>query len=100
MHRDGAIQKMFWVYILQNPKGQFYIGQTDDLNVRLHSHNRTDKINGKFTRKVGPWRVVWSESHPSRGSAIRRERQIKNMKSAKWIQDKLLKGAACVQPPG
>ena len=34
---------MFWVYILQNPKGRFYIGQTDDLQARLFSHNRADK---------------------------------------------------------
>jgi len=55
---------MYWVYILQNPGRRFYIGHTDDLNLRLHSHNRTDKIGGKFTRKNGPWELVWSEEHP------------------------------------
>jgi len=33
---------MFCVYILQNPAGKFYIGQTDDLPARLHSLSRTD----------------------------------------------------------
>jgi predicted GIY-YIG superfamily endonuclease len=37
---------MFWVYILQNPKGRFYIGRTDDLQARLFPHNRTEKIVG------------------------------------------------------
>jgi len=52
---------MFWVYILLNPPGRFYIGQTDDLKIRLANHNRTDKVSGKFTLKNGPWQLVWSD---------------------------------------
>ena len=81
----------YWVYILQNPTGQFYVGQTDDLANRLNSHNRTDKVLGKFTRKEGPWVLVWHEEHPTRGAAVARERQIKAMKSARWIRQELLK---------
>ena len=83
---------MFWVYVLQNPQGRFYVGQTDDLSTRLHSHNRTDTARGKFTRKNGPWEVVWSEEHPTRPAAMARERQIKSMKSARWIRVQLLNG--------
>jgi predicted GIY-YIG superfamily endonuclease len=83
---------MFWVYILQNPKGQFYIGHTANLEYRIASHNRTGKISGKFTRKNGPWTVVWSEEYPDRSSAVRREREIKNWKSARLIRDRLLDG--------
>jgi putative endonuclease len=83
---------MYWVYILQNPDGKFYIGQTDDLQHRVHSHNRTDKTLGKFTRKHGPWELVWNEEHPTRSSAMARERQIKNMKSARWIREHLRNG--------
>src|SRR6185503_603412 len=78
--RDNKV--VYWVYILQNSKGGFYIGHSEDLPTRLHSHNRTDKFAGKFTRKSGPWRLVWFEEHPTRASAIVRERQIKAMKSA------------------
>ena len=83
---------MFWVYVLENSAGQFYIGQTDELAVRLLNHNRTDKIGGKFTRKNGPWKLIWSEAHPNRVSAVQRERQIKAMKSARWIREQLLNG--------
>jgi predicted GIY-YIG superfamily endonuclease len=83
---------MFWAYILQNPEGRFYIGHTDDLTTRLANHNRTDRIAGKFTRKNGPWELVWSEAHPTRSAAMQRERQIKSMKSARWIRDTLLNG--------
>ena len=83
---------MYWVYILQNPGGKFYIGQTDDLDRRLHSHNRTDKTFGEFTRKNGPWELVWSEEHSTRVSAMAREHQIKGMKTARWIRETLLNG--------
>ena len=75
---------MFWVYILENPKGKFYIGQTEDLEKRLAHHNCTDSFDGHFTRKNGPWKLVWSEEHPTRSSAMQRELQIKRKKSAKW----------------
>jgi predicted GIY-YIG superfamily endonuclease len=81
---------MFSVYILQNPKGHFYVGHTDDLATRVASHNRTDKVYGKFTRKNGPWILLWSEQHCDRPSAARRERQIKSWKSARLIRIRLL----------
>jgi predicted GIY-YIG superfamily endonuclease len=81
---------MFSVYILQNPSGRFYVGHTDDLETRIASHNRTDKISGKFTRKNGPWILVWSEPCPDRPGAMRREREIKSWKSARLIRNRLL----------
>ena len=80
---------MFWVYILQNPKGHFYVGHTDNLGTRVASHNRTDKISGKFTRKNGPWTLILTEEHPNRSSAMRREREIKRLRSARLIRERL-----------
>jgi len=85
---------MFWVYILRNPEGRFYVGHTDNLDERVRNHNRTDKIAGKFTRKHAPWILMWSEQHPDRSSAMRREREIKNWKSARLVRDRLLKSDA------
>jgi predicted GIY-YIG superfamily endonuclease len=82
---------MFWTYIIQNSAGQFYVGHTDNLSARVKNHNRTDKIAGKFTRKDGPWTLVWSEEHPNRSSAMRREREIKKWKSARLIRTRLLR---------
>ncbi|HDZ87782.1 MAG TPA: hypothetical protein ENH38_04095, partial [Nitrospirae bacterium] len=30
---------MFYVYILQNPAGRFYIGHSNDLDRRISQHN-------------------------------------------------------------
>ena len=89
---------MFYVYILQNPRGMFYIGQTADLSDRLEHHNRIDVFEGHFTRKNGPWTLIWTEPHSSRYSAMKREREIKRMKSAKWIREHLLKSHSAVNP--
>lgn len=67
---------MFWVYVLENPRGMLYVGQTGNIEDRLVDHNRNDSFDGHFTRKNRPWKLVWTEEHPSRISATRRERQI------------------------
>lgn len=83
---------MYWTYVLQNPAGRFYVGHTEDLPSRLQSHNDTGPLHGKYSRKNGPWTLVWSENHPTRSSAMARELQIKEMKSVRWIRDNLLNG--------
>ena len=35
---------------------------------------------------------MWSEPHPTRSAALQRERQIKQMKSSRWIRETLLNG--------
>ncbi len=81
----------FWVYVLENPTGRFYIGSTANLERRISQHNAEDKVLTKFTHKSGPWNLVWKESHATRSLAMEREKQIKAMKSSKWIREKLLK---------
>jgi len=81
----------FWVYVLQNESGRFYIGSTDDPERRLQEHN-FGPDSRKFTHKHGSWRIVWTERHPSRAAAMSREKQIKSMKSARWIREHLLNG--------
>ena len=80
----------FHVYILENIEGRFYIGQTENLEKRILDHNRTDCVKGKFARKNGPWKLVWHEQHPSRSSAMIREKEIKAWKSTLMIKQKLL----------
>jgi putative endonuclease len=81
---------MFW----KNPSGRLYVGSTDDLDRRLAEHNSQEKVPSKYTHKNGPWVLVWTQSHPTRASAMDQERQIKRMKSATWIRTNLLGKAA------
>lgn len=81
---------MFFVYVLQNPRGNFYVGQTENLDQRIREHNDALAPRSKYTIKNGLWKLVWSESRPDRASAMVREKQIKSMKSARWIRENLL----------
>ncbi len=74
----------FNMYILRSAStGKFYVGRTENLTKRLfeHNRNRTHSI-----RNRGPWKLVYSEEFPTRSEAGRRERQVKRMKSHKWIE--------------
>jgi putative endonuclease len=82
---------VFRVYILENAAGRFYIGSSDDPQRRLEEHNSSHG-NQTYTHKHGPWCLVWTEQHPTRAAAMAREKQIKAMKSARWIREVLLKG--------
>ena len=72
---------MYYVYILKSLKtNKLYIGHTDDLIRRLEEHN-TGR-GGRYTRQNGPWKLVYSGSHPDRTSAVRRERFLKSTRGS------------------
>jgi putative endonuclease len=74
----------YFVYILKSKKsGRYYTGHAKDVPHRLTEHN-----GGKVasTRGKGPWEVVYVEELPTRAAAAARERQIKRMKSHRWIE--------------
>ncbi|MGC8552897.1 MAG: GIY-YIG nuclease family protein [Phycisphaerae bacterium] len=65
----------FWVYILQNEQGQFYVGSASDLSARIAHHNMIPDDHPGWTQKHGPWRLVWQEGHPDcRAAALGAER--------------------------
>jgi len=52
---------MFTVYALQSDAtGNFYIGQTADLDRRLLEHQQG---LARYTRNRGPWRLVYQEKY-------------------------------------
>jgi len=82
----------YWVYVLQNPAGRFYIGSTDNLPERIKQHNpsATDYTGSKYTHNNEPWELVYYESYQTRSEAMNREKFIKSRKSAAWIRRYLL----------
>jgi len=72
---------MYYVYILQSLKTEkLYIGQTDNLARRVNEHNTS--CGGKYTQQNSPWVLLYSESHPDRASAMKRERYLKSTKGS------------------
>jgi len=78
----------YYLYIIQSAMdGSFYIGSTQNLDERLARHNQG---RSKFTKPRRPWKLVYHEEHPDRSSAVKKELEIKNRKSKKFIE-KLLR---------
>ncbi|TMI65856.1 MAG: GIY-YIG nuclease family protein [Bacteroidetes bacterium] len=78
----------FYVYILQSQKDfSFYVGQCDDLDSRMSKH--TDGMS-KYTSSKRPLRLVYFEVYSSRSEALKREKEIKKMKSRKYIEQLIL----------
>jgi len=86
----GKVDGKFWAYVLENSVGRFYIGSTGDLAERLSQHNDPAATSSKYCPKNGPWKLVWKEAFVTRSQAMEREKQIKRMKSARWIRENLL----------
>ena len=67
---------MSWhVYILKCADESYYVGYTEALEARLATHNAGRAA--AYTAGRRPVTLVYSESVPSKKSAIDRERQIK-----------------------
>ena len=74
----------FQTYIIQSEKsGRYYIGHTKSITERLLYHN-----NGRVTatHNKGPWVLVYIEEYDSKLEANRRELEIKNKKSRRYIE--------------
>ncbi len=73
----------FWAYMLECGDGTFYVGHTDDLDVRIAQHHSGETRGYTSTRR--PLKLVWSDEFPSRYEALAAERQIKGWGRAKKI---------------
>ena len=75
----------YFVYILYSPIfNKFYIGQTQDIETRLISHNET--AENSYTSKYRPWELVYCLPVESRNLAMRIEKCIKAQKSKEFIK--------------
>jgi predicted GIY-YIG superfamily endonuclease len=61
----------------------FYIGHTDDLEVRLAQHEQG--TFGGHTATRSPLKLVWCDEFPSRYEALAAERQIKGWSRVKKL---------------
>jgi len=71
---------MYYVYIVQCADDTFYTGIATELQRRIEEHNSSDK-GAKYTRVRRPVHLVYSEEHPDRSSASKREYEIKKKMS-------------------
>lgn len=70
----------WYVYILRCADGTLYTGIAKETARRLSEHNAGQ--GARYTRSRLPVQLVYEETVPDRGSALRREHEIKRMSAA------------------
>lgn len=74
---------MYSVYILQCEDGSLYTGITTDVERRFKEH--TSGVGGHYTRAKKVQKIVYTEQHPDRSSASKREAEIKRFDRTKKL---------------
>ena len=76
-------------YIIFSEKLQkLYIGVTqDDIESRIEKHNNNFYGNHRFTSRTDDWRLFLFIPTKNFAQAVRVEKKIKSMKSAKYIRN-------------
>ncbi len=69
---------MYFVYLIECGDTSIYTGITTDLKRRFKEHKAG--VGSRYTRSREVLRVLYSEKHPSRGAALKREAQIKKLR--------------------
>jgi putative endonuclease len=72
---------MYFVYIIRCKDNSLYTGITNDLERRFNEHKTG--IGGHYTSSKEVDKIVYTEQHPNRSSALKREAQIKKWTKAK-----------------
>lgn len=71
----------YYVYILREAVGGYYVGYTSDVAARVLAH-QTGR-GGLHPKKLISPKLVYSEPQPTLEAAVKRERQIKGWSRAK-----------------
>jgi putative endonuclease len=79
---------MFYTYILENPQGKMYIGQTANVEARVVRHNRGAQ---KSTSNKGPWKLIFFKEFQTRSEAVKYESYLKNLKNPTYVKEHIIK---------
>jgi putative endonuclease len=71
----------WYFYILKCRDNSLYCGITNNVNERLREHS--DGEGAKYTKTRLPVKLIYSEEHPDKSSACRREIEVKG-----WCREK------------
>ena len=74
----------FFVYVLENEKGRWYIGQTNNLELRIAKHN-DQKV--KSTKNRGIWKLVYKEEFITKSQALKKEEYLKSGAGRKYLKE-------------
>ena len=74
---------MYYFYMLRCSDNSIYSGVTTDPERRVKEHNLDNAKASKYTRAHRPVKLVYTEKHKDKKSAMRREAEVKKWPKAK-----------------
>lgn len=78
---------MYTVYTLYNPQHKkIYIGQTEDLSVRMKLHANATFKNSYTARFSGDWVVIYTGQATNRRAALTREKELKSFRGREFVK--------------
>jgi putative endonuclease len=80
----------FYVYIIKSQTvDRYYCGYSKNPEQRLKQHNDPEYKLSRTTKIIpGPWKLIWTEKHNSRSSAMIKEKQIKKRGIKRFLNNK------------
>jgi putative endonuclease len=78
-------RKAFAVYVIRSVEGRMYIGYSRDVKKRIRQHNA--KANRGWTRRFHDWTEIYREEFRTRRQAMRREKELKRIRSTKKYKE-------------
>jgi putative endonuclease len=76
--------KVYQVYVIRNAAGKFYIGLSENVQIRLQQHNQGVS---KWTRHRGPWSLAWTSGSLTLSEARKLENQLKRQKGGRGFRE-------------
>ena len=75
---------MYFVYLIECSDGSIYTGITTNVTRRFAEHQNGS--GGHYTKSKGVSRILYTESHTDKSSALKREFEIKGWTRAKKLR--------------
>ena len=78
---------MYYTYVLKSHKsGRWYTGSTEDLRKRFNQHNQN---KSRYTKKRGPYDLIYYEACKNREDAEVREKYLKSTMGKRFLRNRL-----------
>mgnify|MGYP003394323909 CR=1 FL=1 len=78
-----TLKRRYFVYLIECEDGSLYTGITTDVERRFKEHK--SGVGGHYTSAKKVTKLLYTEKHPDRSSASKREAEIKS-----WRREKKL----------
>lgn len=75
----------YYVYLIENELGGWYIGYSTDIRQRVKDHNQGKNISTKYHK----WKLIYAELYLNKKDALGREKFLKSGSGRKFLKKQM-----------